>query len=87
MFRLLDYQDRVLEALDSHIDLLKANKHETDQIAELAATKPHLNIPIPDFAENAWDALKAEGRLPPSRGGVPYSPRKDGCDRAVPTSC
>ncbi|MCY3841100.1 MAG: DEAD/DEAH box helicase family protein [Gammaproteobacteria bacterium] len=84
MFRRLDYQDRVLAALDSHIDLLKANKHETDEIAALAATKPHLDIPVPDFAENAWNALKAESKLPLSRCDVPYSARKDGCDRPVP---
>ena len=84
MFRRLDYQDRVLAALDSHIDLVKANKHQTDEIAALAATKPHLDIPVPDFAENAWNALKAESKLPLSRCDVPYSARKDGCNRPVP---
>ena len=63
MFGRLDYQDRVLAVLDAHIDLLKVNKREADEIAELAATKPHLNIPVPDFAEKAWEALKAERKL------------------------
>ena len=86
MFRRLDYQDRVLAMLDAHIDLLKANKREADEIAELASTKPHLSIPVPDFAEKAWEALQAESKLPPSRDGVPYSSRRDGCDRPVPNA-
>ena len=86
MFRRLDYQDRVLAMLDAHIDLLKANKREADEIAELATTKPHLNIPVPDFAAKAWEALEAERKLPLSRAGVPYSPRHDGCDRPVPNA-
>ena len=86
MFRRLDYQERVLAVLDAHIDLLKANKREADEIANLAASKPHLNIPVPDFAERAWDALKAERKLPPSRVGIPYSPRRDGSDRPVPNA-
>ena len=86
MFRRLDYQERVLAVLDSHIDRLKVNKREADEIAEVAASKPHLSIPVPDFAQKAWDALKAEGKLPPTRAGVPYSPRRDGCDRPVPNA-
>ena len=84
MFRQLDYQDRVLGILDSYIDRLKANKREADEIIKLAATKPHLNVPIPDSAAKAWKALKAEGKLPFSRAAVSYSPRKDGCDHPVP---
>ncbi len=84
MFRQLDYQDRVLGILDSYIDYLKVNKRETDEIMELAATKPHLNVPIPDFAAQAWEAFKAEGKLPISRSAVPYSPRQDGRNYPVP---
>ena len=86
MFRRLDYQERVLAVLDSHIERLKANKREADEIAELAASNPHLSIPLPDYAQKAWDALAAERKLPPSRAGVPYSPRHDGCNRPVPNA-
>ena len=86
MFRKLDYQDRVLAVLDSHLDHLKSAKREASQIAEFVAPRPELNIPIPDFAEKAWNALKNERKLPASRKGVPYSPRKDGCGRPVPNA-
>ena len=86
MFRRLDYQDRALEVLDSHLDHLKSTKREAREIAEFVAAKPELDIPIPDFAEKAWDALRAEGKLPPSRAEIPVSPRHDGCDRPVPNA-
>lgn len=84
MFRQLDYQDRVLTTLDGYLDRLKAKKKEADEIALLAAGKPHLKIPVPDFAEEAWKDLKADGRLPASRASYPFSQRTDGCGRPVP---
>ena len=86
MFRQLDYQNRVLAAVDAYIDHLKAKKQEADEIGELAASKPHLRLPTPDFAKEAWEAMKAEGKLPASRSAIPFSPRKDGCDRPVPNT-
>ena len=84
MFRQLDYQDRVLSTLDAYLDVLKAKKKEADEIAELAALKPHLKLPPPDFAKEAWEAMKAAGKLPASRAAIPFSPRVDGCGRPVP---
>lgn len=84
MFRRLDYQDRVLTTLDMYLDRLKAKKHEADEVEELAADRPHLNLPIPDFAAGAWKAIEAEGKLPASRVATSFSPRKDGCGRPVP---
>lgn len=86
MFRQLDYQDRVLSTLDAYLDVLKAKKKEADEIAELAALKPHLKLPIPDFAKEAWEAMKAAGKLPASRAAIPFSPRVDGCGRPVPNA-
>lgn len=86
MFRELEYQERVLSTLDAYLDLLKNRKKEADEVAELAASKPHLNIPVPDFAKEAWEALKAAGKLPASRAAIPFSPRMDGCARAVPNA-
>ena len=86
MFRQLDYQDRVLSTLNAYLDLLKEKKARADRIAALAAEDPDLGLPIPDFAKETWETLKAEGKLPASRGGTPFSPRMDGCDRPVPNA-
>ena len=86
MFRKLDYQDRVLEVLESHLEHLKSTKRKAQEIAEFVATKPELGISVPDFAEEAWEALRAEAKLPPSRAEIAFSPRYDGCDRPVPNA-
>ncbi len=84
MFRQLDYQDRVIDALDTHLDALKKKKAEADQVAAILAANPKLPIPLPDYAAGAWDVLKAAGKLPASRAAIPFSPRLDGCGRPVP---
>ena len=84
MFRDLDYQDRVLSALDAYIDALKDRKARADRIVTLAAREPDLGLAIPDFAKEAWEMLKAEAKLPASRAAIPFSPREDGCARPVP---
>ena len=50
MFRQLDYQDRVLSALDAYIDALKEKKARANRIVALAANEPDLALAIPDFA-------------------------------------
>lgn len=82
--RTLDYQQRVLDTLDAYLDELKTRKVEADQIDALRAQNPNLPIAALDFTETAWANMKAAGRLPASRAGVPFSPRKDGIGRAVP---
>lgn len=84
MFRQLDYQDRVIETLDTYLSFLKEKKALADQVAALAAQNPGLGLPIPDFAEGAWKGLEATGKLPASRADIPFSPRFDGCGRPVP---
>ena len=84
MFRKLDYQDRVVSAIDVYIEQLKAKKRNADEAAELAASHPHLKFDIPDFTLETWKALKAEGKLPASRELTSFSPRRDGSGRAVP---
>ena len=86
MFRQLDYQDRVLTTLDAYLDLLKDKKARADRIAVLAAQDPGLGLAIADFAKEAWEALEVDGKLPPSRAAIPFSPRVDGCDRPVPNA-
>lgn len=83
MFRQLDYQDRVLNAFESYLDILKEKKQKADKVAEVAAQNG-LDIPIPDFTKEAWETLQSAGKLPPSRSAIPFSPRQDGCTRPVP---
>lgn len=86
MFRQLDYQDRVLSTLDAYLDLLKEKKARADKVAALAAQDPDLGLVIPDFTREAWEAMKAAGKLPASRATIPFSPRVDGCGRPVPNA-
>lgn len=86
MFRQLDYQDRVLSTLDAYLDLLKEQKARADKVAALAAQDPDLGLAIPDFSKEAWEAMKAAGKLPASRAAIPFSPRVDGCGRPVPNA-
>lgn len=83
-FRTLDYQSRVLDTLDHYLQRLKVEKESADQIAELARQNPTLDLPKKDFPKTTWQALKTEGRLPPSRVSIPFSPRLDAVGRAVP---
>lgn len=86
MFRQLDYQDRTLASLEAYLDVLKDKKGRADRIAALAAEDPDLGLAVPDFAKEAWEALKAQGKLPPSRAAIPFSQRLDGCGRPVPNA-
>ena len=86
MFRQLDYQDRVLSTLDAYLDLLKEKKTRADKVAALAAQDPDLGLAIPDFTKEAWETMKAAGKLPASRAAIPFSPRIDGCERPVPNA-
>ena len=86
MYRQLDYQDRVIAALDAYLDLLKAKKARADKVAALAAQDPDLGLAVPDFTKEAWEAMKAAGKLPACRAAIPFSPRLDGCNRPVPNT-
>ncbi|ORE90873.1 DEAD/DEAH box helicase family protein [Aurantimonas sp. 22II-16-19i] len=86
MLRQLDYQDRVLKVLDAYLDALKDKKTRFDKVAALAAEQPDLGLKLPDFTEDAWDAIAATGALPASRAPYPFSPRADGCGRPVPNT-
>ena len=84
MLRRLDYQTRVLDAIDAYIDTLNAEKDKSDQIAQLADSHKDLDLAVPDFAEEAWKSMGAAGKLPASRATVPFSPRYDACGNPVP---
>jgi type III restriction enzyme len=80
----LDYQARVLSRLDDYLAELSIQKKRADGIAALAKQQPDLGLEVPDSPLKTWEAMKAAGKLPESRMGIPYSPRADGIGRAVP---
>lgn len=84
--RELDYQGRVLTALDAYLAALSAQKKRADKIAAAneGEDDPDLIRPVPDFPKEAWAAMAAANRLPPSREGIPFSERLDGVGRPVP---
>ena len=86
MFRTLEYQERVLAALDAYISELKIHKEEADEAEEVRRKNPGVNLHVPDFCQETWESLKAKGRLPASRASIPFSPRIDGCGRPVPNA-
>ncbi|MDS4068981.1 MAG: DEAD/DEAH box helicase family protein [Candidatus Competibacter sp.] len=82
----LEYQARVLTALDGYLTELSAQKKRADGIAVLARQQPDLGLEIPDFPAKTWEALHQAGQLPPSRCNIPHSPRRDGIGRSVPNA-
>lgn len=86
--RELDYQARVLKRFDEYLGELVRRKHRADKIEARNASETDADLirPVPDFAADAWDAMRKDGMLPKSRAGIPYSPRRDGIGRAVPNA-
>ncbi|MBB3235794.1 DEAD/DEAH box helicase [Phyllobacterium endophyticum] len=84
--RQLAYQDRILDALDTYLDALTLHKVRADRIADMAASEPSLGIEVPDFSALAWDQLRRDNKLPPSRVAIAHSERRDGIGRSVPNA-
>ncbi|MBH2018028.1 MAG: DEAD/DEAH box helicase family protein [Burkholderiales bacterium] len=84
--RELVYQNRVLTRLDDYLNELAIQKKRADKIAaaNVGETDPDLIRPVPNFALQTWEAMRAAGKLPESRQQISYSSRADGCGRAVP---
>lgn len=88
--RTLDYQERVMKALDTYLAELKTQKAKADKVAALIEADPDLDIDVPDFAAKTWEELRKQpGFLPvrldkKSKKPIPFSERKDGIGRAVP---
>jgi type III restriction enzyme len=86
MLRQLDYQDRVLAALDHYLDALSIEKAKSDKVSALVLSEPSLGLETPNFAAKAWELLRVQGRLPPARSTIPFSSRFDGVGRPVPNA-
>ena len=82
---LKDFQQEVLDRFDGYLDKLVEERLRVAELEKLSKEKPELNIPVPDYTEETWNALKALGKLPKARANVPFSSRKDGVDRPVPS--
>lgn len=84
----LDYQTRVLKRFDEYLSELVKRKQRADKIEARNATETDADLiqPVPDFAAEAWDVLRADGKLPKSRAAIPHSPRRDGIGRTVPNA-
>jgi len=83
-FRTLDYQTRVLDTLDLYLQRLKVETEKAQRIAAALADIPDSGLIQQDPPKATWEALAAEGRLPPFRANIPFSPRLDAVGRAVP---
>ncbi len=84
MLRHLDYQDKVLSAVDTWIDALIKSKRERDALLKLRAERPEINIPDIDFSLEAWKQLAKAGQLP--RNVDMFSPRLSGVGEPVPNA-
>lgn len=86
--RKLDYQEKVLTAVDKYLGALVTAKEDADKVDAVRAANPELDIPAVDFPAKAWEACRASGvikdRLDKNKDAIPFSPRHDGCGRAVP---
>ena len=76
MMRHLEYQDKVLQAVDAWLDELVKEKSKADKAQKVIAENPELDMELPDFANKAWDNLNKKN----------YSPRVDGTQRPVPNA-
>lgn len=82
---LKDFQQDVLDVLDEYLGELVEAHENTVEVAKLSRERPELNIPVPDYTEQAWNALATKGKLPKSRNLAPFSKRVGGAGRSVPS--
>ena len=82
---LKDFQQNVLDVLDEYLEELVKARNNADEVEKFRRKRPELNIPVPDFTEQAWNAMTAAKKLPKSRDVIPFSKREDGAERSVPS--
>ncbi|MDC1115174.1 DEAD/DEAH box helicase family protein [Alphaproteobacteria bacterium] len=84
MFRELDFQNKVFNTLSYYLEQLADRKRNANKISKVKEENPDIDMPIPDFTEDAFDVVKKNARLPLSRHDIPFSPRSDSLGRPVP---
>lgn len=82
-----DYQDTVLNTLNSYLDELRSQKENAFEVEQLKLANPRLRLPSPDYCADTWNELRDKGLLPALRAQIPYSPRLDGTGKHVPNIC
>ena len=84
--RELEYQSKVLKAVDAYLETLADSKLKMDKViaANATETDPDLVRTVPDYTAKAWGTHRLSEHFPASRKDVPFSPRTDGIGRAVP---
>ena len=85
MFRILDFQTKVINRLDSYLEQLKIQKNNANQVQELISQNPGLKFQ-PNFVQSTIGHLRTNGELPEGHDQIPYHylHREDGCSRPVP---
>jgi type III restriction enzyme len=78
-----EYQQRALDRFDAYVTALIAARISYDKVAELKRANPELPIPRTDFAQTAWETLRAAGQTGRNK---PYSPRITGDGYPVPNA-
>jgi type III restriction enzyme len=86
MFRVLEFQTKVLERLDCYLEELVRQRNNANDIQQIIHDNPQLNIPLPNFVRGTIDHLRECGVMPQGHDQIPYEylHREDGCGRPVP---
>jgi type III restriction enzyme len=85
-FRDLDYQEKVLTAVDGWLHVLAEERARYDKVAGLLADDPDLGVDLPDYPAKAWERLRDEGRLSAGRTDLAYNPMVSADGRPVPNA-
>lgn len=88
---LKEYQQRVLDRLDSYLTVLSEKREEAEDFVEFQKSKGKV-ASLGDYCREAWDQLNAERLLPYLYHDgkpvvAPYLSRYDGLGRSIPNIC
>jgi type III restriction enzyme len=81
------FQQDSLDTVDLYLEQLVLFRAKAEKTRALALENPDVEVPIPDFPRQAWNALRNKGVLPVSRRSHQYISRKDGVGNDVPSVC
>lgn len=76
-----EFQRKALERLDLYLEKLREAEKGSEAVRKLKRDQPDLDIPVPDFAAQAWLKMTEVGEVGRAE---PYSPRFDGVGNPVP---
>jgi type III restriction enzyme len=76
-----DFQQKALDRLELYLAKLQEAYAATEAVEKLRRENPGLDIPLPDFTDQAWRKMREMGEVGREQD---YSPRKDGMGNPVP---